>query len=180
MPADPTLRAARSAVFAVVCAGLAAAAHLMGGGTVPLQAFVLAVGGGLAIGLAATGRERPLPAIMVVLASGQLGSHLLFSSLDPAPAVHVSEPHSGLSPGLGMLLLHTLATVLTAWWLERGEVALWALLRRLAAHVVWYLCRHDVSPTRAEPRPVEPERVAADAVPLWLSHALVRRGPPAA
>ncbi|GAA3685866.1 hypothetical protein GCM10022224_058310 [Nonomuraea antimicrobica] len=178
MPADMMVRLARSAVFAVGCAGLASAAHLLAGGMVTAQTFAAALAVGLVIGFPATGRERPFAVIMTLLAAGQVVSHLLFTSAYRDLVLDAHTGHGDLSQGVGMVLVHAVATLLTAWWLDRGEVALWALLRQVAAHVVWYVYRHTVPVVWAQPGPVAPERTPAEAVPLWLSHAVVRRGPP--
>ncbi|WP_143043943.1 MFS transporter [Nonomuraea jiangxiensis] len=182
MPADLMLRLARSAVFAVVCAGLASAAHVLAGGTVTAPTLALGLAVGLGIGLPATGRERSYAVILPLLGAGQVMSHLLFSGL-PRTILFETGTYAGhhaLSPDTGMLVFHAVATLLTAWWLDRGESALWALLRRLVADVVWFLYRHLVPMERVEriPAGAEHDRPLGDAVPLWLSHAVVRRGPP--
>nr|WP_055502730.1 hypothetical protein [Nonomuraea pusilla] len=80
----------------------------------------------------------------------------------------------GLAVGAGMLLAHLTASLLTAWWLARGEAALWALLRRLGRRL---------TPLRAVAVPAPPSLVpvvrtrAVPAAPA-LRHSLARRGPP--
>ncbi|WP_435875153.1 hypothetical protein, partial [Nonomuraea pusilla] len=80
----------------------------------------------------------------------------------------------GLAVGAGMLLAHLTASLLTAWWLARGEAALWALLRRLGRRL---------TPLKAVAVPAPPSLVPVvrtRAVPTApaLRHSLARRGPP--
>ncbi|MFF5208364.1 MFS transporter [Streptosporangium sp. NPDC000396] len=179
------LRTARAAVFAMVCVGLAAVAHTLGGGHVEIRALPLGLLPvfGLALPLAA--RERSFAPILAGLVIAQLGLHLLFSALCSAevPAAPVPGPHDAhLSggPGLGMLLMHAWAVWLTAWWLERGERALWSLLRVLAAWAVRVLRLLLLGPVPAH----GPAGVRADGGQTWLlrpamlRHAVTRRGPP--
>jgi hypothetical protein len=188
MTASLPFRLARAAVFAVVCLGLSAAAHLMGGGSV--SAPVAAAGLLLAFGAAAaaSGRERPLAVILPLLAAAQAALHVLFS-LSHAPAVHEAlgaahgvlghvhgEPGPGLAPSVGMLVAHAWAAGLLGLWLARGEAALWGLLHRLAAR----LCRVVLAYLRPVHEPVavlaapEPGRLRSAV----LAHAAPRRGPP--
>lgn len=144
MPAALPFRLARAAVFAVVCTGLGVLAHVFGGGAV--SAPVAGAGLVLAFSAAftASGRERGFCAVLALLAGLQLLLHLLFTfahAAGPLDPVHVAggHGHSGLVPGLGMLVMHGWAVALTAVWLARGEGLLWALLRRLAVRLrlVW-------------------------------------------
>jgi hypothetical protein len=75
---------------------------------------------------------------------------------------------------------HLLAALVAAWWLRRGEAALWSLLRRTAALVpglvAWW--RDAPLPTPAGPvLPVQAGPEPPRKVPL--RHAVTRRGPPA-
>ncbi|WP_433326424.1 hypothetical protein [Spirillospora sp. CA-294931] len=77
--------------------------------------------------------------------------------------------------GVGMTLAHLAAALVAAWWLRRGEAAMWSLARRLITRVARW------TPLAPEPPEFAPV-VAAEppARPAWepLRHALVRRGPP--
>jgi hypothetical protein len=77
---------------------------------------------------------------------------------------------------------HVVAALVAAWWLRRGEAALWSLLRWAVAFVpglvAWW--RHAPAPL-PDRTTGHPGRTAADAAPLrqlLLRHAVSRRGPP--
>jgi hypothetical protein len=171
-------RLARTSAFAVVCLGLGVIVHLFGGGSLS----TLGVAGGLGVAFAAalplSARERSLGLILPLLAAVQAVMHVLFSlghTLSVEAAGHLHSA-SGLVPDLGMLVAHGWATGFTALWLARGEAALWALLRRLAAG----LCR--VLAIRSVPFWMPPVTVFSAEPHLLrsavLRHAVSRRGPP--
>ncbi|MEV4748867.1 MFS transporter [Streptosporangium sp. NPDC049248] len=177
MPATLPFRLARAATFAAVCLGLGVLAHLLAGGSVsaPVSATALALAFG--VGLAVSGRERTLVVILPLLAGVQAGLHVLFSlSHVASPAEMIGHVHSGLLPGLGMLVGHGWAVGLTALWLARGEAVLWALLRRLGVR----LCRVLVMLVT----PAYVSLLSAGTIepgvlrPAVLRHAVSRRGPP--
>ncbi|MFC4591585.1 MFS transporter [Sphaerisporangium corydalis] len=181
MPAALPFRLARTAAFAVVCLGLSVTAHVVAGGTVSpsLALGVLALVTAAVLPL--SGRERAAGVILPVLAGLQVVLHLVFSMAHTVGttggasgfAPHV---HSGLVPGLGMLVAHGWAVVLTALWLARGEAALWGLLRRLGARLVRALLLLTV-PERVRPAV---SRAAGPRAPrpAVLRHVVSRRGPP--
>ncbi|MEV4167937.1 MFS transporter [Nonomuraea sp. NPDC049709] len=170
-------RLARTAVFAVVCLGLGVAAHLLGGASVPAPAMVAASGLAFAAAYPLAGRERSLAVILPLLAGVQVVLHLLFSlSHAASPRMPASHLHSGLVPGLGMLVAHGLAVGLTALWLARGEAALWALLRRLAVRLLVIRLPLLTTPFSTSLGTTEPP-VLRSAV---LRHVVSRRGPPRA
>ncbi|MET8864866.1 MFS transporter [Nonomuraea sp. NPDC004580] len=177
MSAGVTFRLVRATAFAVVCSGLGASAHLLGGGTVtgPLAATALAIS--LTAAVPTTGRERGTHVVLFLLAGVQVVLHLLFSlapSLSGAPGGHA---HSGLVPGVGMLVAHGLATVLTALWLSRGEAVLWGLLRRLGARVLVLLrVAHRTPYWPVIAGTVEPVSLRS----ALLEHSLSGRAPPTA
>lgn len=174
MHANLSLRLTRSAAFSAVCVSLAALAHWLAGGSGP-GPLMLVMGGGavLALGLVLGGRERSTATVGLALAATQVGLHELFgTTFGPAPGtLHHGQ---GLSEGLGMLLAHLSATLITGWWLARGEAALWAVLRRLGVLIL---------PTAV---PVSPLSVRLAPLPrfTWivrrsaLRHIVSRRGPP--
>ncbi|GLW99262.1 MFS transporter [Microtetraspora sp. NBRC 16547] len=184
MSAITPFRLARTTAFAAVCVGLGVIAHLFGGGSLsgPLSGPMVA--GGLALAFAAalpwTGRERGLAVILPLLGGLQVALHLLFAVGTATSYGQASEVgahlHSGLVPGLGMLITHGWAVGLTALWLSRGEAMLWSLLRRLAARLFLLL---DILLVPASTpfhacRSTEPEILRTRS----LRHAVSRRGPP--
>jgi hypothetical protein len=171
------LRLARTAVFAVVCLGLGVAAHVLGGGFVPVPAMAAALGLAFAAAYPLSGRERSFAVILPLLAGLQVILHLLFSlshAASPhAPAGHL---HAGLVPDLGMLVAHGWAVGMTALWLARGEAALWALLRRLAVRLLVIWLPLLTTPFSTPLCTTEPP-VLRSAV---LRHVVSGRGPPRA
>ncbi|WP_169946367.1 MFS transporter [Microbispora sp. H11081] len=184
MQVTSPLRLARAAAFTAVCLGLGVLAHLFGGGAVAPDALALGLPGVFAAALPLSGRERTLRSILPLLAVLQVALHVLFAlssplspaPLSPAPALGVVAGHPHAGPGLGMLIAHGWAVVLTSLWLARGEAALWALLRRLAVRLT-RIARDPAPPVRtppASPHPAEP-RVPRSVAPR---HCVTRRGPP--
>ncbi|WP_157245339.1 MFS transporter [Nonomuraea typhae] len=177
MPASLPFRLARAVVFAAVCAVLGMGAHLAGGGTVALPGALAAFGVSLLAALPVTGRERSLGGILVLLTLLQALLHVMFSlAHEAAPvtaAVAVAHAHSGLVPGLGMLIMHGWAIGLTSVWLARGEAALWGLFRRVLVR----LSLPPAVPVVTSPAPVrhaEPALVRSAV----LEHSVSLRGPP--
>ncbi|WP_436758399.1 MFS transporter [Streptosporangium sp. V21-05] len=180
MPATPLLRLARAAAFAAVCLGLSVMAHVLAGGSVSVPAATVALVLAFAAALAASGRERTLAVILPLLAGAQAGLHVLFSLAHAASPAEMAEmighAHSGLLPGLGMLVAHGWAVGLTALWLARGEAVLWALLRRLGVRLRRVLIV-VVTPEYASfltAAAIEPGVLR----PAVLRHVVSRRGPP--
>jgi hypothetical protein len=180
MPTHPVYRAARSVVFATVCVGLAITGHMMvSRAPVPAPA---AVGGLLAltvIGIALTGTERSLATILTGLLGGQFMLHAVFTAAQEGQ--HLAHGHgmSSSSGAAAMTFAHVAAAVVSAWWLRRGERAVWGLARRIAAALI--------RPARALrapslPLPAAPRPRAAATRPggrgTVLRHVVVRRGPP--
>jgi hypothetical protein len=173
------LRLMRAATFSAVCLALAVLGHVAAGGSWP-RPWVVAAAGAAVMATAAllAGRERSAVTISAGLATLQLSLHEVLA-LGGAAGVPPPHPHvRGLGESLGMLVAHLTATLITGWWLARGESALWALLRsvgrRLAA--VFPLLRAPaavVTPPSPAYAPVTP--VPACAV---LRHSVSRRGPP--
>ncbi|MFI6506381.1 MFS transporter [Streptosporangium sp. NPDC050855] len=176
--ADMTFRSARAAVFAVVCLGLSVGAHVLAGGSVSAPGAAAALAVAFATALAVSGRERTTVTILPLLAGVQAVLHVLFSLAHAtSPAEVMGHVHSGLLPGLGMLVAHGWAVGLTGLWMARGEAALWALLRRLGVRlrrvlIVFVTPVHVPFPATGTAEP----GVLRSAV---LRHAVSRRGPPA-
>ncbi|MEU5300922.1 hypothetical protein ACH4YO_15390 [Streptomyces noursei] len=94
------------------------------------------------------------------------------------PAIH----HAGI----GMLAAHLLAGLVCAWWLHRGERALFALLAAMAAAADRSLYRLlrlllagvTVPVAHVGPRRVRRRAAASQPHPAVVRHAVIRRGPP--
>ncbi|MEO3856056.1 MFS transporter [Acrocarpospora sp. B8E8] len=144
----------RSAAFAAVCVLLAAVAHRLAGGDGPTApALAVAAAGVFAGSAMLAGRERSPVLITSVLLVAQGGLHELFnhgatvkailtSRLASVPAAPVADHQThGLGISLGMLIAHLTAALVTAWWVGRGEAALWSVLRRMGIAAVRVLLR---------------------------------------
>jgi hypothetical protein len=146
-------RAARAALFALVCVGAGTALHRLADGCDPGW-----VGPGLAlpiVWLAAFGlarRERPTPVVMLALGVAQLGLHVELGWFCPpgqnaVPGMPYAMP--GMPTGFGvaatsarsvssmhstaaMLVAHALAVLICGWWLGMGERSFFELCRVLA------------------------------------------------
>ncbi|WP_189249379.1 MFS transporter [Streptosporangium pseudovulgare] len=180
MRARLPLRLARAAAFSAVCVALAVAGHRVAGGSGPEpQAVTAAWTAVAAVAAALAGRERSATVIGAGLTAAQLVLHELFAFDDPSGISLVTHSHGrGLGEGLGMLLAHLTATLLTGWWLARGEAALWTLLRAAGRRLGAAL---RLLPSPATP-PAPPRAAVASAPPLpargVLRHIVSRRGPP--
>ncbi|GAA0953312.1 MFS transporter [Nonomuraea longicatena] len=177
MAGDWILRVTRAAVFAVACVVLACLAHLVGGGMVHAEALVAGLALTLPAALALAWRERSLPPILFILALVQAGLHTLFGAMCPVAVIPANEHLTHGGPGVGMLVAHAWAVVLTALWLERGERALWSLLRLLltCGFRLLRVVLGEREHLRPPSRPVRPSACPSVAP---LRHVLVRRGPP--
>ncbi|TMR30806.1 hypothetical protein ETD85_28045 [Nonomuraea zeae] len=126
------------------------------------------------------GRERGAAAVLAATLSAQAVLHQLFERLSPGAASAAAHAHPAAGATAGMVIVHLTVAALTAWWLHRGERALWLMIRLYAA-----------------PRPVIPLLVTTApevTAPSWwpvvsdvpvcgeriISSAVGRRGPPAA
>lgn len=173
------LRLMRAATFSAVCLALAVLGHVAAGGSPPRPWAVAAAGAAvMAMTVLLAGRERSAVTISAGLATLQLSLHEVFA-LGGAAGIPPAHPHvKGLGESLGMLVAHLTATLITGWWLARGESALWALLRsagrRLGAMFPLLRPPAAVAPPRC-PAYVPVTPVPARAV---LRHSVSRRGPP--
>ncbi|GII63914.1 hypothetical protein Skr01_39990 [Sphaerisporangium krabiense] len=186
MRAHLPLRLARSAAFTVVCVALAVLGHRAAGGQGPASWAVAA--GAAAVATLATlvaGRERSPQTVVGFLVGTQVFLHVLFgASADGGNTLHVHLGHGQtLGADLGMVIAHLTATLITGWWLARGESALWSVLRRLGTLAVRRARRllALLRPGAHVPR----RRRARAAVHLGpapvrraLRHSVRRRGPP--
>jgi uncharacterized protein YcnI len=123
----PPHTGARAVGFGIASTALAALGHgSVAGG--PLDPSMVAAITALTALIARlfTVRERGLGEILC----GLVGVQLIFHAAAGSAAGHV---HHVLRPSPGMLTAHLLAVLVTAWWLRRGEAALWARIRRTVA-----------------------------------------------
>lgn len=176
MRAHLPLRLIRTAAFAAVCVLLAAAAHWLAGGSRPApHTLLLGLGGVFVLAAALCGRERSQAQVGWLLTAAQFGLHELYGSDGTGYVAAHLHGQQGLAEALGMLVAHLTATLLTGWWLSRGEAALWALLRRLVRRLL--LPRPPRTPPAARPL-VPVVRVRAVPPDPALRHSVLRRGPP--
>jgi hypothetical protein len=196
---------ARAAVFAAVCTLLAVAAHrVMSATGIPLAAELFGAVAVFCFARIAAGLgERGLATIALLVGGSQVGLHLLFHAVQAPAATSMSgmgdmpgmaEVGTGVASGpallgttTGMTIAHVLAAAVAAWWLRRGEVALFGAVER--ARVVlgssWRVLAGWVAGTRPL-RSVSCQAPAASldarrpAVARVLLFAVIRRGPPPA
>ncbi|WP_378788192.1 hypothetical protein ACFMQL_30380 [Nonomuraea fastidiosa] len=175
--AAAVLRLARAVVFATVCGAVSAGGHVLaGGGPVPLPVYLAAVLATLTMAYLADGRERGLGAVLAATAGTQTLLHQIFERLAPGELTGHVHGHAAT----GMMLVHLTVAALTAWWLHRGERALWLIIRLYGIPLP--ATRLLVTaPAVAEPwtpawRPATPE--AAPRRGRLISRAISRRGPP--
>jgi hypothetical protein len=152
---------------------LTAVGHRAGGGTLP-DLTVLVVLFPLLAALCTTvaQRCRHLPWTVAVLGAGQLGLHQFMELLHP------THPAAGmaLAPGVQMVAMHAIATLVTAVALQHADRAVTGLVAAL----------RRVLPRRLNPppadRPLPVLAVPGPAVPARLARAFAvahsRRGPP--
>ena len=204
----PTLRAGRAMVFAALCVLVGAVGHdAFSVGGIPVWA--LAAGGGATFLVVRpfTQRERGLPLILALMAAVQVGLHELFARAqrgsggtmrmatpprgawwcghsEPPGVTQVMHNVAGAAPSqhsmtTGMWAAHVVAALVAAWWLRRGEAAVWSLAGTLGLAIVaplvqlvpWTPPRHAATaPVTAAPTRLGPGRL--------LRFELARRGPP--
>ncbi|MFG2086990.1 MULTISPECIES: hypothetical protein [unclassified Spirillospora] len=194
------LRTARAVVFATVCVTLAITGHVLASGTVAAWAAVAGFCAVLGVTFMLVGHERSLATILGGLLGGQFALHALFTAASEPIQRHSAEMHAamgGAAPagpdvmlpvahgtgGTAMTLAHTVAALVAAWWLRRGERAAWSLARRVAAMAdrpIRLLVALPAVEPAAPPRrtPVVPASAAVMAIGRVLRHQVLRRGPP--
>ncbi|MCU1533125.1 MAG: hypothetical protein JWO49_2696 [Arthrobacter sp.] len=196
------LRLLRSLILTGVIVGLAAGAHLAGGGSLPAPIITVALTALLLVPVIWLSRRQFSFAMLLgLLGTGQLVLHEAFSTLSAralcrpplaGPVSHHTEAASriclpadpagmnthvgvGVDP-LAMPAGHMLAVLATAWFLRQGEAALWQLLAWLSPLVT---VLRPVVILVAGPRTFarEPNSIPAPWRNLPVNS---RRGPPAA
>lgn len=195
------LRLWRSAAVTTTMLCLAAAAHVLGGGTLPVAPVLVLLAALVNVPVTLlAGRRLGLRTLLALLAAGQWGLHHAFAWFATAPACTGGSGHHGAGhlhhgstvvasclPGDGslapvhsggwelpMLAAHALAIVLTASALSRGEDALWLL-------VAWLRPLVEV-PGVPVPAAPAPRLQAIRALPVLRTRRAARanrlRGPP--
>jgi hypothetical protein len=185
-------QALRATVFAVVCVVLGAAGHALAAGALPPVVGLIT---GVPLVVLLTGwlvrAQRSLPVIAAAVTGSQLGLHSLFdyAAANPvadAHAAHLAAHHAGHAAAgsmtAGMACAHLVAGLFAAWWLRRGEAAVFAFCAATAAAALPLLhlltsgdpivlpAAPPAPPPHAEPR------LRLHTAPL--RHSVVRRGPP--
>ena len=171
--------------------GLASIGLLVGGSQIGLHLLFQAVqdSAGHVVSAAVS-----MPVTMPVTASGSMaGMSDMPGMADAVSGVSAHGSMSGMSTGMtsgmtsGMTIAHILAAAVAAWWLRRGEAALFAVVERARVvvgaswrWVAWWLL--GTLPVRSAPRAIRAvgTDVRRPAVVRALQFAVIRRGPPAA
>lgn len=176
---DEGVRALRLAAFATTATVLALGAHVLAGGAPPAvlpTAAAIAVPAGAAVAL--TRRQRRFLDLSVVLAAVQVVLHEVFAAAPAAGPGFDHQVHVGHSQDPWMPATHTLAVLITALLLTRGERMLHLLATWWrAVPAVWRALSSPVAPIR---RLTTPVAVPVGPVPASLRACapVVRRGPP--
>lgn len=177
----------RVPTFATVATGLAVGGHALASGCSPSLRSVAVLAAGASLGRLALGRRtaRLAPLVILTLAS-QLVGHLVLAAQGDvgqpvghrhasAVAVPVVTDDAGLSAG--MLAAHTLAALLCALWMHRGETRAAALARRLTHPLPLLL---PAGPRAHRAGPVERAMRVQLVSRIVRSPALGRAPPPSA
>lgn len=181
--------AIRAPAFAAVTMAVGVGGHLAAGGVVPGAGTLALLALLVALSWRVTARqEQSLARLVAAVEVAQLAVHhgLAGSSghaAHLAQAAHLGHEHgpaagSGVG-GLWMVTAHAIAGAAVAWWLRRGEVAAWHLLRlarRLVRSLVVRLAGLPPLLLPVPSRPEWPEAVCAREV--LAVRSAPRRGPP--
>ncbi|MBO3749623.1 hypothetical protein J5X84_26390 [Streptosporangiaceae bacterium NEAU-GS5] len=125
---EPVLRAPRAAFFAAACTLISAVGHtLTNHAPVSLGAGLAGAVGVFALGYVLGRRERGLSVLLPATSIAQLLLHELFGGNAPTAMTLGHASHVTSMP-----LIHAAIAVVTAWWLHRGESALWLMIRMYA------------------------------------------------
>ena len=166
-------RALRGTVAGAACLTLSLGFHVVAGGAVPgLGALLLLACVAAGVCTWSADRRRGLGSLLVLTVGVQAALHLMF-------ALFTGHVDAALGPDPAMGAAHATAAVAMAWFLARGEDALWDLSGALAH--VW---APALPPRPAPPcRPIARLRTPRCHLPLrgaMLARARPLRGPPAA
>jgi len=136
MQTGTTARALRAALFALVCVGTGTGLHMVVNGADPGwvgPALALPIVWLAAYGLAR--KERSPVFVTLAIAAAQLGLHLELGLFCPGSMDMPGMPGSAGSAAhgtLAMILAHTIAVLVSGWWLGRGEKSFFDLCRTIA------------------------------------------------
>jgi hypothetical protein len=191
-------------VFAAVCTLLAMATHLpMAAAHVPVTAVAFGAAAVFCFArIAAVPGERGLASIGLLVGGAQIGLHLLFQATQASVArPAASMPGMAHMPAMagatsgsalfgltsGMTIAHVLAAAVTAWWLRRGEAALFTAVRRARAALsaswrmlAWWTAGAQPTWSTGVAMPAVGPEARGPTVARVLLFTVIRRGPPAA
>jgi hypothetical protein len=177
------LPSVRAAVVGLSASGLALLGHVAAGGAAPpagqLTLAVLAV---LVVSRALSVRRWTVGPLLAVLLGSQALFHVAFSGAGTAMHVHGGQHMASGSSmpahsGLPMLVGHSVAVLVTALLLRRGEDWLCSLVALLAR--AWRVVRVAAEGPVAGARARAMSRSGdLPALLQLLEHAVARRGPP--
>jgi hypothetical protein len=159
----------RVPVFTAAAVTLGVLAHLWAGGAAPRPGtLILLIAAVASVCMSVAHRENRLPDLVIGVTAVQVAVHvaLLEHQVDAHPPQHQAV----------MMLAHAVAALTLAWWLRRGEAAVWRaarwMLRRLFLPGSTPPAPAISGPQLAAPRPQH--RLAAAA--CWSVWTI--RGPP--
>ncbi|WP_285728765.1 hypothetical protein [Nocardiopsis sp. ATB16-24] len=178
-------RPLRAGVFTLVCASLSAHGHaLCSGHDVPLTGLLMGIAVVLGVSWVVAARRHGPLTLFGWMLWGQFALHVAFSHAQNAGrghAAHTTTEAIASSPSGGwMIVVHVLTALVSAWWLHRGENALFAFLRFMALSLLPVLLFRDracVPPAGAVAPGGGGDERAPSLLP-YLRHARVLRGPP--
>lgn len=177
------LRSVRAAVVALSASGLALLGHLAAGGAAPPAGqLLLAVLAVLVVSRVLSVRRWTVGPLVAVLLGSQALFHIAFSGSAAAGHVHGGQHVAGGSPMPGhpgplMLVGHSVAALLTALLLRRGEDWLESLVTLVTR--AWRVMRAAAEePVAAAPARAVTRSGDVPALLHLLEHAVARRGPP--
>ncbi|GAA1441702.1 hypothetical protein [Nocardiopsis tropica] len=187
MTESESCRPLRAGVFTLVCASLSAHGHALSSGhDVPLTGLLAGAAVVFAMAWAAANRRQGWATLTGWMLWGQFALHVAFSYVGSFGGPHTAS-HGGdvvvqaALPAWTMIGMHVVSALVSAWWLRRGEAALFAFLRFMALALLPLLVLVRGLPS---PRgPLVPRLRTAD-VPVrirlpYLRHTRILRGPPA-
>ncbi|MEV2275867.1 hypothetical protein AB0I72_09790 [Nocardiopsis sp. NPDC049922] len=200
-------RPLRAGVFTLVCASLSAHGHaLTSGHDVPVAGLVLGAVVVMAVAWAAAKRRHGPLVLAGWMLWGQFALHLAFSYTQLRGGGHGAHIASAQNPSLAtdtaaysanvadsaanaslstwqMLAMHVVAALVSAWWLHRGENALFAFLGFMALTLLPLLLvlgRVRILPEPTLGRGPWGDEERSQPLLPYLRHTRILRGPPLA
>lgn len=171
------LRVVRLVILTGLTTTLGVGAHAVAAGELPpLPLLIMASAVIAGVALPMVQGRLTLTRLLVVVAGGQLGIHVLLTL-----AAH-SAGHSHSEAGWQMVLSHTVAAGLCAFGLARGELYFWQLLTLITQRAQWLFAdlwlakvpavKDETTSLREFGKHFRPHKLVRLPIP-------VRRGPPA-